>query len=373
MRKKILLLANIKSSYTIQYIENVLKPLGLDIYMQLSLKDIENVKDLINRHNIKVINTYERGSKFIFKFGFLGNRLRNFLNMIELIKNKPFDFIHIQYVTLYSLICCALSKSKDSKCYASFWGSDILRESKKNLRKKYKYLSMMNCVSADGIILKNVINKIYPKMKTKFELIPYGVSLIDYIDKYSKDRLKCKDYFKFPQSKKVIAIGYNAKKEQQQDKVIDSLSKMNNKKSFFLVFQMTYGNITDESYIPKLKEKIKKSGFEYKIFNNYLSMDDLAKLRVATDVFINAQTTDAFANSFIENIYSKTMILNAKWLHYPELDIFPLYVKEFSDFSEIPLLLEQTIDDDKMEWNIQCIKNRTWDNCRNKWAEVYGL
>lgn len=102
-------------------------------------------------------------------------------------------------------------------------------------------------------------------------------------------------------------------------------------------------------------------------------MEDLAKFRIATDVFINAQTTDAFANSFIENVYTKSIMINAKWLHYPELDEFPLYVNEFSVFNEIPALLEKNIDNDKLEWNKKCVENRTWEECCKKWAEAYSV
>lgn len=373
MNNKIFLIGTLKSSYLTQYIENVLEPLGFDIYMQVSKSDREYSKSYIEKHNINFIKFYENKELFYFRIPYIGNILKSVKNLFALIKCKPFNYIHIQYVTNHELLRAKFARGKNTKCYASFWGSDLLRQTKKYLKKEEKYLRNYELISADGYTLQNAYENIYPKLNVKFEMIPYGVSLIQYIDKYLNDINLCKDFFQFPKNKKIVAIGYNAIKQQQHDKVMDALKNIENKEKYFLVFQMSYGFNADKDYVPNLVREIESSGFEYKIIKDFLSMDDLAKLRIATDIFINAQTTDAFANSFIENIYTKSIIINAKWLHYPELDKFPLYVNEFSDFNEIPSLLEKTIDDEKLEWNKKCIENRTWDNCRKKWAEVYGV
>ena len=100
-------------------------------------------------------------------------------------------------------------------------------------------------------------------------------------------------------------------------------------------------------------------------------MDDLAKFRIATDYFINAQTTDAFSNSFIENLYAKSMIINASWLHYPEIDMLSLHVNEFSDFQDICPLLNKIISSENLDWNKKSVENRTWDLCKKKWIKIY--
>lgn len=373
MNNKILLFGNINSSYMKQYIENVLEPLGFEVFMQISKEEQETAKNYIENHKIILLKMYEKKDFILFRVKILGGILRFVLNELFILRHKPYNHIHLQFITKYNLYRAFFAKSKSTKSYASFWGSDLLRQSEKYLKSEEQFLKRYDLISADGYILQQVYGNLYPKLNVKFEMIPYGVSLIQYMDKYLNDINSCKDFFQFPQNKKIVAIGYNAIKQQQHDKVMDALKNIENKENYFLVFQMSYGFNADKDYVPNLVKKIENSGFEYKIIKNYLSMDDLAKLRIATDIFINAQTTDAFANSFIENVYTKSIMINAKWLHYPELDKFPLYVNEFSDFNEIPSLLEKTIDDEKLEWNKKCIENRTWDNCRKKWAEIYGV
>ena len=370
---KILLFGTLKSIYITQFIENVLEPLGFDVYMQSSIDDKKYAEDFLKHHRIYFIKKWELGDKFLYKIPFIGRRIRFVRNLLEIIKSKPYDFIHIQFVNKYDLLIAKIASVRNTKKYASFWGSDLLRQSTKNLRKEEKYLRNYDLISADAFTVQNAYEKIFPKMNVKFEMIPYGVSLLKYIDKYSKDINLCKDYFGFPKNKKIVAIGYNSIIQQQHDKVMNALKTIENKEKYFLVFQMSYGFNADKDYIPNLINEIENSGFEYKVIKDFLSIDNLAKLRIATDIFINAQTTDAFANSFVEYVYTKSIIINAKWLHYPELNKFPLYVNEFADFNEIPSLLGKTIDDEKLEWNKKCIENRTWDNCRKKWAEVYGV
>ena len=136
---------------------------------------------------------------------------------------------------------------------------------------------------------------------------------------------------------------------------------------------MSYGH-SDADYEKRLAETIRTSGFEYKVITDYLSMDDVAKLRIATDVYINAQTTDAFSNSVIECIYAEVQIINASWLHYPEIDMFPLHINEFSEFDEIPELLNHPVPEEKLEWNKKKIREEsTWGACRNKWEGIYGV
>lgn len=372
MRKTILLIGDLKSSYLTQYIENVLEPLDFDIFMQIPKEEENIAKDFIFVHKIHLIKIHERSDNPFYRVRYFGGFLRRIMNIFELSKENRFDYIHIHFVEEYALFIANWARSKKTKLYASFWGSDLLRQTEKYLKREKKYLTNYEVITGDSFVLQDKYKRIYPKLRVRFEWVPFGVSLIPFIDKYSDDVNACKQFLGFPLNKKIVAIGYNAIRQQQHAEVLSELKKIENKSEYFLVFQMSYGK-SDGNYLPDLLVQIEKSEFEYKVFKDYLSMDDLAKLRIATDIFINAQTTDAFANSFIENVYTKSIIINAKWLHYPELDMFPLYVNEFSDFNEIPSLLEKRIDDEKLAWNKKCIENRTWENCRKQWAKAYGV
>lgn len=197
-------------------------------------------------------------------------------------------------------------------------------------------------------------NKFFGNTKNKLDIVYYGVSLIPYIDRWLSEKKQCINDLSIPKDKIVISVGYNGRLQQQHDKVINVLNILKNKQDYFLLIQSSYGN-EDVVYKQKLKTILDNSGFQYKIISNYLTMDELAKLRVITDIFINAQTTDAFCNSIKEYMYSKTQIINASWLHYPEIDILQLKINEFSNFDQIPSLLEKQVNEEELEWNREII------------------
>lgn len=373
--KKILLVGNPSSPYIMQYIENVLKPLGFDVFMQFDYSELsDDVRHFYIEYKINQILFFKNNDKKIFLFPFIGKWIKRFYNFKILNRYAPYDFIHVQYVTFERLMKnLIIKKSVQTKLFASFWGSDLLRVSDRTLLLEKIFLRNYNYITADSYSMVERYNKFFGNTKNKLDIVYYGVSLIPYIDRWLSEKKQCINDLSIPKDKIVISIGYNGLPQQQHDKVINVLNVLENKKDYFLLIQSTYGN-EDVVYKQKLKTILDNSGFQYKIISNYLTMDELAKLRVITDIFINAQTTDAFCNSIKEYMYSKTQIINASWLHYPEIDTLQLKINEFSNFDQIPSLLEKQVNEEELEWNREIIgKNSSWETCRQRWAKIYGI
>lgn len=373
--KKILLIGNPSSPYIMQYIENVLKPLGFDVFMQFDYSELsDEVRHFYTEYKINQILFFKNNDKKIFLFPFIGKWIKRFYNFKILNRYAPYDFIHVQYVTFERLMKnLIIKKSVQTKLFASFWGSDLLRVSDRTLLLEKIFLRNYNYITADSYSMVERYNKFFGNTKNKLDIVYYGVSLIPYIDRWLSEKKQCINDLSIPKDKIVISVGYNGRPQQQHDKVINVLNVLENKKDYFLLIQSSYGN-EDVVYKQKLKTILDNSGFQYKIISNYLTMDELAKLRVITDIFINAQTTDAFCNSIKEYMYSKTQIINASWLHYPEIDTLQLKINEFSNFDQIPSLLEKQVNEEELEWNREIIgKNSSWETCRQRWAKIYGI
>lgn len=373
--KKILLIGNPSSPYIMQYIENVLKPLGFDVFMQFDYSELsDDVRHFYIEYKINQILFFKNNDKKIFLFPFIGKWIKRFFNFKIWNRYAPYDFIHVQYVTFERLMKnLIIKKSVQTKLFASFWGSDLLRVSDRTLLLEKFFLRKYNYITADSYSMVERYNKFFGNTKNKLDIVYYGVSLIPYIDRWLSEKKQCINDLSIPKDKIVISIGYNGRPQQQHDKVINVLNVLENKKDYFLLIQSSYAN-EDVVYKQKLKTILDNSGFQYKIISNYLTMDELAKLRVITDIFINGQTTDAFCNSIKEYMYSKTQIINASWLHYPEIDTLQLKINEFSNFDQIPSLLEKQVNEEELEWNREIIgKNSSWETCRQRWAKIYGI
>ena len=375
MKKKIFLIGNPKSSYITQYIEHVLEPLGFDIYMQGTLNDDRSeFYDFFVTHNVHFIKGYDGSRVKILHIPVLGGILRLFLDIFPLRKSVSFDYIHVQFITMQDLLRAFFArKNKGCEFYASFWGSDLLRMPKLYLKMERPFLNRMKSITCDSHLMIKKYDRIYPATKNRINVVYYGVSLLPVIDNWENKKDECRNCFSIPHGKIVIAIGYNGRWQQQHDKVMTALKSIVDKSKYFIILQYTYG-INNVEYDSSLQTIMKGCGFEYKFVTGYLSMDDISKLRIAVDVFINAQTTDAFCNSIKEYMYARTQIISASWLHYPEIDMFPLYMNEFSNFNEIPDLLEKPIEAEKLNWNRERIwKESSWSICREKWADIYGV
>ena len=105
----------------------------------------------------------------------------------------------------------------------------------------------------------------------------------------------------------------------------------------------------------------------------FLSNDEVAELRIITDILINAQITDAFSGSVCEYLFAGAILINAKWLCYKELKKYNFQYWEFENFGEVHLLIEQA-----MEQRMDVSKNRelvwklrSWEHCAPKWQKVY--
>jgi hypothetical protein len=78
---------------------------------------------------------------------------------------------------------------------------------------------------------------------------------------------------------------------------------------------MTYG-VPNAEYIGKLKTNLNRLNIPYYIFTKRLSENELADLRLMSDIALNIQITDAFSSSLVEHIYAGSTLVVGKWLPY---------------------------------------------------------
>ena len=138
---------------------------------------------------------------------------------------------------------------------------------------------------------------------------------------------------------------------------------------------MTYCK-EDMQYIDKVKATLSSSNLNYIIFDSYMSEIHVAKLRLISDIFVNAQTTDAFCNTVKEFFYLEKVIFNPIWLNYPEFKEWDLKTISYLDFSEIPTTLlnyHGLITKEQLQSNSAFFKDKmSWNSCKDKWNKIYN-
>jgi len=260
-----------------------------------------------------------------------------------------------------------------NKIICSLFGSDLYRTNSRQ-KKLQSYLFKR----ADGISLsKNMLNEFEVHFRghsEKYFFNQYGSKRIDLVvDNLGKE---INGTFNFPEGKRIVCCGYNAKKEQQHLEILKALESQYEKLSgkTHLIFPLTYGN--GGVYIRKLKERLEKSKFSYTLFTQYMSDDEIAKLWSVTDICINMQTTDALSSSIKEALAARSVMLVGEWLPYQiYIDLGTKYEKvSFQNLTEIliniltnyEVFYAETADNSKI-----IHKFASWDHLIEKWILMY--
>jgi hypothetical protein len=177
-------------------------------------------------------------------------------------------------------------------------------------------------------------------------LLRFGIGAFDTILEIfsSHNTYILKQHFGFDTDKIIVCIGYNAGKAQQHEAIINSLSLLgvDEKDKIQLVIPFTYG-LENKAYKDKVIVSLGNSGISYKLLVSFMSMEDVAMLRLACDVVINAQTTDSFSASIQEHVLVGSRILVGSWLPYSVLKEIDKGIIQFETFNDLTFKLSSVI------------------------------
>ena len=132
----------------------------------------------------------------------------------------------------------------------------------------------------------------------------------------------------------------------------------------------------NEAYYKELQCALENCGIEYLIIDKKLSLDEIAILRQATDIFIHAQITDAFSATVREVIYSNAILINPNWIHYDEFDAHGVEYLQYSEFCEITQIVENVLNGKisiDIERNAEIVYSHySWDAVLKDWQRIYN-
>lgn len=370
------------SPWTMNFVEEFLLKNNHEVWIlnRSNKKEYQKYVDFYKEKGVHLIelpeivsNVYDGKEKGnIFK-----NWLCHFLLLKSVMKFGPFDLLNMHYIEyIYLIDMIILKYLMKTKLVLSYWGSDLFRVEKKELEVKGWYVRYADFITFDSLDLEIEFRKIYKWAKhIPSKVVFFGLPVLDIINKncIEKTNNNLRRKWGISEDKVVIAIGYNGIPQQQHKKVLSVISRLEDeyKEKIILILQMSYGG--SRGYRSSVINAVKKIGVEYINIQYFLSNDEVAELRIMTDIFINAQTTDAFSGSVCEYLFADTVLINAEWLHYKEFEKYDFQYLEFGNFDEIYLLVKQA-----MEQEIDTSKNkelvwrlRSWEYCAPKWQKVY--
>lgn len=377
---KILIIGNANSFWIKEYTEYILLEECNEIFIASKSVINKDFKDFYNKHNINILQT-DRGT---FLFDRIP-KLKTLMNMFRKVKkeagNGMFDVIHIHSVPSNFMITF-LNKfivRFGKKIVCTYWGSDLLSKTREQLMKAIPCLDKAECISysSDGMdsYFHEVFGDIYNE---KIVRAKFGISIYDVIDEEKKHKTKdeCKEFFNIEKDKISVAIGYNGSSRQQHLRVINELSKLNSDilDKLNIVIQLSYGLPCDE-YRQNIIDEISKINVKHVIIDNFLNKEESAMLRIATDIFIHAQESDAFSASIQECVYAGSILLNPSWIMYKEFDDIGIDYIKYNSFDELPMIIKN-ITDGKIKISNngkvrELYKKYSWNAVKEDWLKLY--
>ncbi len=374
------LLWSVCSPWTMNFVENFLVKHNYEVWI-LSIgnnRDCKEYADFYKRKGLHLIELPPLALKmYEGKIGFFKAIYGRFLKLKAVIKAGPFDIINMQFVYYADLPDAIFLKYfMRAKLILSYWGSDLFRVDRDELVLQGRYVRHADFITFDNLDLEKEFKKTYnwgKKIPSKAALL--GLPVLDIINKSCGDKAKddIRRKWGIAKDKIVIAIGYNGIPQQQHKRILNVIRRLDKqyKEKIILLLQMSYGG--SREYKRSVIKAVKRTEYEYIDIQHFLSNSEVAELRIMTDIFINAQTTDAFSGSVCEYLFADTIIINAKWLLYKEFEKYDFQYLEFESFDDIPLLIQKVV-----EQEIDTFKNkelvwklRSWEHCDSKWEKIY--
>ncbi len=379
MRKNVLVIGNQNSIWVKDFIYNVLLPEDFQISLMIDPTTDNIFESFYVSNGISFIGHYQtpRIIKSISKVKIKYKEMRT-LSVLPKVKQK-FDYVFVISTTLFFAKCARKVYNNDTKVFVIFIGSDILRLQPENAGKLKRLLIETNAEIVP-VCQKNkeaCERILFNNTKRIDQMIDFGSSQLAVIDRYLKNgKNDSKSKLGIDSEKLTVCIGHNGFVSQQHIKIINTLNELPNsiKKNVTVILPMTYG--AKKQYIDEVKAAIGE--LDSVVFDTFLDQEELAILRVASDIYINAQVTDALSTSMLEHIYSGSLVLVGDWLDYPELHEMGIQIDYFSSFSEINEFIcsySKYADnvDELDEKRDKILKYASWETCHLKWKKLIEL
>ncbi|SKA86236.1 Glycosyl transferase 4-like [Caloramator quimbayensis] len=361
---------------------NIEKPNILIIRSLYSVYITEYIKKIYAYLNyIPDLMTFDEKYYDLKSEGIINNLLvindeNEFLNALNNI--NYYDIIHIHYVTPLFAKYSKQIKKKCEKLVVTIWGSDYYRSDYEIRRIQKELYDEADLITFDNEeTMKDFINFYGDHLKNKTTVNRFGLTALEHIDEIDNyDKKILKKQFGIPEDYIVITCGYNATKAHNHIKIIQELNNVKNKlhNNIFLLFPMTYGK--EQAYILEVKQLLDRSGFKFKIIEDFMNFKEVAIYTKLTDIMIQLQTTDTLSASMQEHLYSGNIVITGEWLPYKILedkDIFFIKVKEINELGEKLVEIINNLDYYKEKCkNKEKIKEiSAWDKTIYNWYFSY--
>jgi len=320
-------------------------------------------------NNPKIINKIPKIRSLWFRKQFM----RQFKSLYH-----NYDIVNFHFISSLFLHIAKIKFS--TKIILSFWGSDFYRSNKINKRILRKLMYNSNSITVTNPQMKKDINDYYNNFNKHIEIVRFGLEPLEDIKNGKGSKVVSKKALELKDDKIIVCVGYNKSPHQNHIEILRSIeSKLTQaeKNNIIIILPLTYSG--NSKYLDELNIFLSDYTIKYKTFLKFMTNEEVAALRKATDIFIQLQTTDQFSGSMQEHMYAKNIIITGSWLPYQILEDKNVYFHKIDNVDDIGNKLQwcmMNFDSEqvKVDKNDEIIYQLSaWPNVITDWNRLYDL
>lgn len=288
-----------------------------------------------------------------------------------------YDVVNIHFVQPYLPIFWKEIKKKAGKTVLSVWGSDFYRAGNRARKKLYKIFKECDAITFTNEQSRQDFIKYYNDFERKSRVCSFGLETLEIIKSIENQKNKPRKIFDIPDDKIIISCGYASATGQQHEKIINIIKELDAsiRGKCLFIFPMTYG---DMIYRKKIEQKLIKSGIDYLVLKDFMSYEEIARLRLITDIMIHIPVSDQFSGSMQEILFCGNIVITGDWLPYKILNDKGVFLLSIDSEEKLLETLVYALD------NLKELKNRahpnrdiiwnlsSWKVNAGKWYELYN-
>lgn len=384
----LLLVGDANSIFFVEYVKALKKIMDIKVCVYSP----EPNRNLYSEYPYDEVYFDDYSKKKITKIKLLGGMLipfllyRNFKKFIEK-SNTKFDIIHIHWLRPAWVINPNLFNKYASNLIVTFWGGELEKLQLLHSHHIYMYRlgKLLECADycmGSPISLNGRIAKLYPNIKDKFCYGYYGSSIIELLSKKETTNTEAKTLFNIPPSKKTILLGYSGKKIHRHLDLLNSISTNDlfskYKETIHFILPMTRG--ASSTYIHEVEETLLKIGCSYTMIKNtYQKDEDVANLRLATDIAFQVTDFDGLSNSIKEILCAGSILICGDW--YPTYSVLKEDGFRYLEVNSIQCAVDTfySVLSNLETYKKQFYANKnvakakySWSECIKPWAALYN-
>lgn len=381
---RILLVGDANSIFFVHYVKTLKKQMDVEVHVYSPIADRHDYFDF--PYDNVYFDDYELKRRSRIRFvSWLYNpyvERHRFERFLKLCKEK-YDIIHFHWIIPAWVIRPTTFRKYADKICVTLWGGEL--DCLQVLRSHKLYLSKLGRLldAADAVIgsmsNKNLCNR-FPILKTKTMYGIFGSSIIETLSRTNATKDDCKRSLGVNPSKTTVVLGYSGKNIHNHDKIFKRIvehagfeSVVNN-----IHFFMPMSRGFDASYSDGLESLMKKHGCSHTMMKGYMSDDDVACLRKATDIMFQLSDFDGLSNSIKECLCAGSVMICGDW--FPAYHVLKETGFKYIEVSNIADGIDaffKVIDNIRYYQDIAkdnkniAKKQYSWSECIKDWSRAY--